>query len=288
MTLTATDHFLYTLTCCEQWFRMKIISAHNGLLQTLAGKELRAGSGRSFQTGIDLLDGLAPSAQWACGAIHELLTEPSHGMPRFVATMIARSVAQTFLSVTGQGNPRPRSNTDKNVCPTKKATQTSTGVVIWSDPHRELYPPALATLGVDLNNLILLRPKSEADELWAIAECLRCSAVAVTVAAPQKLSQIEARRLQLAAERGGGVGLLLRHTGRTSTHYAAATRWLISPARGERTIQRWKIQLLHGHGGRVGENVFLEYSRENHSVRAIEKLPHRQTATKTAKERASA
>ncbi len=282
---------------------MKIISAHNGLLQTLAGKELRAAVGRSFQTGIDLLDGLAPSGKWACGAIHELLTEPSHGTPRFVATMIARgvvrdpSVAQTFLSVTGRGIPQPvsrstttidrgvpRSITDKNVCATKQrsATQSSTSVIVWSDPRRELYPPALATLGIDLNHLILLRPKSEADELWAIAECLRSSAVAVTIASPQRLSQIEARRLQLAAERGGGVGLLLRHTGRTSTHYAAATRWLISPARGERTIQRWKIQLLHGHGGRVGENVFLEYSRENHSVRAIEKLPHRQTATKTA------
>jgi hypothetical protein len=281
---------------------MKIISAHNGLLQTLAGKELRADCGRSFQTGIDLLDGLAPSAQWACGAIHELLTEPSHGMPRFVATMIARGAtrgatrgenedpsfsrgARPALDVdrgtTSRAGQAPRLNE-------KAQSRTSQGVVIWSDPHRELYPPALATLGVDLNNLILLRPKSEADELWAIAECLRCSAVAVTIAAPQKLSQIEARRLQLAAERGGGVGLLLRHTGRTSTHYAAATRWLISPARGERTIQRWKIQLLHGHGGRVGENVFLEYSRENHSVRAIEKLPHRQTATKTAKERASA
>jgi hypothetical protein len=260
---------------------MKIISAHNGLLQTLAGKELRAAVGRSFQTGIDLLDGLAPSGQWACGAIHELLTEPAHGTPRFVATMIARGMTSESRQV---GKARGCLDNRRLFQPVGTRTNgfKTKGVIVWSDPHRELYPPALATLGIDLNQLILLRPKSETDELWAIAECLRCSAVAVTIASPQRLSQIEARRLQLAAERGGGVGLLLRHTGRLSAHYAAATRWVIAPARGERTIQRWKIQLLHGHGGRVGENVFLEYSRENHSVRAIEKLPDRQTATKAA------
>jgi hypothetical protein len=271
---------------------MKIISAHNGLLQTLAGKELRADVGRSFQTGIALLDHLAPMGRWATGAIHELLTEPAHGTPRFVATMIAKGATRDKnddVSPFSHGACPAREVISRSAPSAGQAPRlngkkqsASQGVVIWSDPHRELYPPALATLGIDLSNLILLRPKSEADELWAIAECLRCSAVAVTIAVPQKLSQIEARRLQLAAERGGGVGLLLRHTGRTSTHYAAATRWLIAPARGERTIQRWKIQLLHGHGGRVGENVFLEYSRENHSVRAIEKLPHRQTTPKTA------
>lgn len=234
---------------------MRIISCHNGLLQTLAGKELHASVGRSFQTEIKLLDNLAPAGKWACGAVHELLTDPTQGIPRLLATMIARGKTQ--------------------------ADASTSSAIVWCDPHRQLYPPALAALGIDLNQLILLRPKSPADELWAIAECLRCSAVAMTIASPEKLSQIEARRLQLAAERGGGVGLLLRHTGRTSTHYAAATRWHVSPAPGERTIQRWKIQLLHGHGGRVGESVFLEYNRENHSVRAIEKLPDRSVAPPT-------
>jgi len=155
--------------------------------------------------------------------------------------------------------------------------------IIWSDPRDEVYPPALASLGFDLSKVYLLHPQSAVDEAWAVTECLRCRGVgAVIAAAPERLSRIEARRFQLAAERGGTVGILLRQRGRGESVYAAATRWLVAPHPGERTIQRWKIQLLHGHGGRVGQTVFLEYSRENHSVRAVEKLADRPAKTTTA------
>src|SRR2546423_1093128 len=86
------------------------------------------------------------------------------------------------------------------------------------------------------------------------------------------LPALEARRLQLSAERGGGIGLLLRPLGRASSEHAAVTRWLVRPAPGERTVQRWSIQLVHGHGGRVGQSVILEHSRETNRVRAVEQL----------------
>jgi protein ImuA len=126
-----------------------------------------------------------------------------------------------------------------------------------------------------LSRVYLLHPQTTTDEAWAVTECLRCRGVGAVIATPQRMSRIEARRFQLAAERGGGVGIFLRQRGRGDSIYAAATRWLIAPHPGERTIQRWTIQLLHGHGGRVGQTVFLEYSRENHSVRAVEKLADR-------------
>jgi hypothetical protein len=88
--------------------------------------------------------------------------------------------------------------------------------------------------------------------------------------------------LQLAVERGGGVGVLIRPYTGASRHHAAATRWLVEPARGERTIQRWKIQLIHGHGGLLNRGVYLEYSRETHRVRATEELADRQVETKVA------
>src|SRR5690349_673100 len=131
---------------------MKIISAHNGLLQTLAGKELRAAVGRSFQTGIDLLDELAPSGQWSSGTIHELLTEPAHGTPRFFATMIARGVTgaksgdlsfsrgacparELVCGITSRAGQAPRLNG-------KSETRvTSQGVIVWSDPQSGPYPP---------------------------------------------------------------------------------------------------------------------------------------------------
>src|SRR5206468_6994967 len=97
--------------------------------------------------------------------------------------------------------------------------------------------------------------------------------VSAVIAAPQKLSRIEARRLQLAAEAGGAVGILLRDP--RSTIYAAATRWLVEPCPGEPNAVRWKIQLLHGHGGQTHKVVFLPLCRETTTVRALEKLPDR-------------
>src|SRR2546423_471989 len=71
---------------------------------------------------------------------------------------------------------------------------------------------------------------------------------------PPRLTRVGARRLQLAAEAGGGVGLLLRPA-RSAQHYAAATRWLVAPTCGEASVQRWRVELVHGHGGRVGRAV---------------------------------
>ena len=163
--------------------------------------------------------------------------------------------------------------------------------VVWSDPRGEVYPPALATLGFDLTKTFLLRTSRDADEAWAVAECLRCRGVGAVIAAPsasKRMSRIEARRLQLAAEHGGSVGILLRQTGRGDDIYAAATRWKVSPYPGERTVQRWTIQLLHGHGGQVGNTVILEWRRETNSVHTAEKLADRPAAKTAAAERAIA
>jgi hypothetical protein len=142
-----------------------------------------------------------------------------------------------------------------------------------------------------LEQLLLLRPRTAEDEIWALAECLGCRGVSATIAQPPPgmLSRIAVRRLQLAAERGGGVGLLLRPMGAAGIaprQHAAITRWLVEPARGERTVQRWRIQLIHGHGGRLYRPVYLECSRdwrrcgETDRVRAVAQLADR-SAEKT-------
>ena len=229
---------------------MQLISCHDGKLHRLnsgdgdttfgggaAAFNAPVNSARgAFRTGLAALDALAPGEAFALGAVHELLSEPNAGSPLFVAMLLARAA-------TCDANAR---------------------AVIWCDPREEIYPPALAAHGVPLERLFLLRPRDPRRELmWAVAECLRCKGVGAVVAAPPTpMSRLEARRLQLAAERGGGAGVLLRPAGRASAEYAAATRWLVRPAPGERTVQRWRVELVHGHGGRVGQAVLLEHSRE--------------------------
>lgn len=140
------------------------------------------------------------------------------------------------------------------------------GPVVWcesqegvGDGGARLYPPGVRGGG----DTYLLRT-GPADLVWTVAECLRCRGVGAVVAAiPRggRLTRVEARRLQLAAEQGGSMGVLMRPLGRWMDTYAAATRWRVEPARGDRRTQRWQMELVHGHGGQIGRRYLLESDR---------------------------
>jgi len=220
------------------------------LRQQLAGlhRAERADQPGEFSILDDDSAGSVLSAPLAYGAIHEVLHAPNMPRPWFFASLIARGAADGRM-------------------------------IAWCDPQREIYPPALKRHGIDLDRLVLLRPSCPADELWAVTECLRCKGVGVVVATPARLTRIEARRMQLAAERGGGVGVLIRPLGPTANQYAAASRWLVEPARGDQYVRRWKVRWMYGHGRRVGESVLLEANRETHLVRATDLVADRPPQT---------
>ena len=230
---------------------MQVITSVNGLLRTLSATETPSSAkGRTIRCGLSAIDELLPGGGFSSGMIHEVLSQtdtPSLILPALVARAAARF-----------------------------------GWIAWLDVARELFPPALEALGIPLHRLLVLRPANRADELWAVAECLKCNGISGCIAALPQLSRIQARRLQLAAESGGGIGLVLRPAHAISWPYAAATRWLIKPAQGERMIQRCSVELIHGHGGRIGQSVLLEMNRETHHVRTIETVADRQAQTQTA------
>jgi hypothetical protein len=269
---------------------MKLITCQGGRLLTLSemlgeGPSVVAPATDmpSFTTGLPALDAPAPGGFFRRGAVHEVLSDPVHGTPLFFAMLLARSVQTRRQGdkETRRGGETERGS-DPHVPLSPCLPVSLSPCLIWCDPDHKLYPPALAAQGISLDRLFLLQPKTPAEQTWAVAECLKCKGVAAVVAEmkpSQRLSRLEARRLQLSAERGGGVGLLLRPAGKISAEHAAATRWLVTPAPGERTIQRWEVQLVHGHGGRVGQAVILEHSRETNRVRAAEKLADRRRPT---------
>lgn len=255
---------------------MQLISCHDGKLLTLDADALGvrgassavADKGRAFETGLGALDALSPGAAFARGAVHEILSDPAEGTPLFLAMLLARTCSK---------GPSPVSGNHDHGRGARATASEGSGAVVWCDPRGELYPPALAAHAIPLEQLFLLHPRAAAEQTWAVAECLRCKGVAAVVASVDyRLSRVEARRLQLSAERGGGVGLLLRPANRSvSADHAAVTRWLVRPAPGERTVQRWSVQLVHGHGGRVGQAVILEHSRETNRVRAVAEVVDR-------------
>ena len=234
---------------------------------------------RAFSTQLAAVDRLLPGGGLGRGVVHEVLWRMGAGArPLFFAAWLARAAV-------ARGVPDERANAKTaRTEPRPPRAPAVAGCVVWCDPRGEIYPPALArSAGIALERLFLLRPKSAEEEIWALAECLGCRGVGVTVAQPPVLSRVAARRLQLAAERGGGVGVFMRPLGAASIHHAAATRWLVEPARGQRTVQRWRIQLIHGHGGRLHQPVYLEHSRdwrqpETNRVRATDQLGDRAIA----------
>jgi hypothetical protein len=274
---------------------MQLLSCHGGKLLKVDSADLggagATADGRAISTGLDALDALLPNRALARGALHEILWDAPHPRPLFFAACLARATANPWPTPSGAGARMSSGETAPAAGSSRKSNRapcaTNRPRIVWCDPRRELYPPALAAAGIPLDQLLLLRPKTPEDEIWALAECLACRGVAATIAQPPPLSRVQVRRLQLAAERGGGVGLLLRPHDAAATHHAAATRWLVQPARGERTVQRWRIQLIHGHGGRLHESVYLEYSRDPHHpqadrVRALPELADRPPTKKTA------
>ncbi|HRK31550.1 MAG TPA: hypothetical protein PLD59_10765 [Tepidisphaeraceae bacterium] len=252
---------------------MKLITAHNGqLIETAESAWTDAARPRGQQTGLPLLDALLPAGGLTQGAVHELLFKHEHPRPYAVAAI--------FLQLREKETKRKRDEVEDQACAHSLSLSVSrplslctSPTIIWSDATHTLYPPALFAAGINPHDLWILHPRTEQEALWAAAECLRCKGVGVTVTQlPARLHRNDVRRLQLAAERGGGMGIIMRPMTRGSEIYAAATRWLVEPARGERTIHRWKLTLLHGHGGQVGESIFLERCRENNLVRATAQL----------------
>jgi hypothetical protein len=163
-------------------------------------------------------------------------------------------------------------------------------VIVWIDPGETLYPPGIIAAGIPADRLCLLRV-GPGELVRAAVECLGCEAVAAVVSTlPPRVSRVEVRRLQLAAERGKCVGILLRAAPRgvAPPIYAAASRWLISPARGQRSVQRWNVRLIHGHGGHLGQSFLLEKRRDSLQANIVHlsaPLAHQPTIPKVVKAR---
>ncbi len=133
--------------------------------------------------------------------------------------------------------------------------------VVWIDPGREINPRALERMGLGMDRVWVLRPRSDRDLLWAMIECLRSGAVAAVVGPVPKLDATAARKLQLAAEAGSACAITLRTHQPGRSPHAAASRWFARPAAGTDTIRRWHLQLLHGHPHARQPHFIFEHHR---------------------------
>lgn len=125
-------------------------------------------------------------------------------------------------------------------------------IVLWVGQRCWPYPLGLGDGGLDLlrRSIFLDTPDHNA-RLWAIDLALRSPAVAVVVADGSGLDMAASRRLQLAAEAGGAMGLLARPEVEIRLPSTAATRWKVCPVPSPALQPRWALQLLRCRGARA-------------------------------------
>ena len=158
------------------------------------------------------------------------------------------------------------------------------GALVVLDSRRQFYPPAAARLGIELEQTIVVHAPGEADAAWALDQALRCPAVAAVLAWPERLDGRTFRRLQLAAEEGGGLGLLLRPEHVRGEPSWADVRLLVEPLPSvpAGAGRRLRICVLRCRGGTSGGSVELEIDDETCTVHPFAPLARHQAPPRAA------
>lgn len=127
------------------------------------------------------------------------------------------------------------------------------GLIVVSDRTGQFHPPAAAALGFDLSRLIVFRAANAADEIWALDQSLRCRGVAAAWANLERLRENDFRRLQLAAESGGTLGLLMRPAKVRGQPSWSDVQLLVQPhaAKSHRQLSVEVLRVRHASPGAV-------------------------------------
>jgi protein ImuA len=130
---------------------------------------------------------------------------------------------------------------------------------VWISTARKLFPASLCLFNADPQRFIFMDVARERDVLWIMEEALKCEGLAAVVAELGELSLIESRRLQLAVERSGVTGFILRKDARKAASTVATARWKITPVASETGNQmpgigfpRWNVELCKVRNGNPG------------------------------------
>jgi protein ImuA len=158
----------------------------------------------------------------------------------------------------------------------------TTGALVVVDPSGEFYPPAAAQLGVPLDRLVVVRPAGVKETLWTIEQALRSRGAMVVFANLGSLDGRVFRRLQLAAETGGGVGFLMRPTTCRAEPTWAESRLLVegTPTDGA-SGRRLRVTSLRGPDGTA--MIELEVCDETGDVRLVPRLAGAKTSPRSAR-----
>jgi protein ImuA len=137
------------------------------------------------------------------------------------------------------------------------------GPVLWVLRRHDLFAPGLAMAGLDPDRLLLVEAGKQV--LAVMEEGLRHAGLAAVLGElPATPSLTQSRRLHLATEQGGGLGLLLRRDATANAPPTAAlTSWRVTPLPAPPPLPhapatpglgraRWRLELTRCRGGGSG------------------------------------
>lgn len=149
------------------------------------------------------------------------------------------------------------------------------GALVVFDRRDEFYPVEAVRRGVDPARLIVVRADTWADTVWALREALGQSAVGAVLAWPGRIPGRDFRRMQLAVERGGGLGLLVRPEAARGDPSWAETRLAVEPLpSGTENRRRLRIRLLRARGVSGESSVDVEIDETSCRVYPVAPLAH--------------
>jgi protein ImuA len=146
------------------------------------------------------------------------------------------------------------------------------GKVLWCITRPDLFAPALAQAGLMPDRVIYVEAGDEKSVLICFEEGLRHGGLGAVVAEVARLSMMASRRLQLAAEGSGTIGLAIRRWRRPAEAAdfgqptASITRWRVSalpatplpvPGVGR---PRWQLELIRCRAGESADWCSKKYA----------------------------
>ncbi|WP_158811485.1 ImuA family protein [Beijerinckia sp. L45] len=204
-------------------------------------ERLDGGRGREravLPFGVEVIDHVLPGSGLALGALHEVAGGGNGAIDGAAAALFAAGIAAR-----------------------------SKGKVLWCVTRPDLFGPALAQVGLPPGRVIFVEAGDEKTVLACFEEGLRHGSLGAVVAEVARLSMTASRRLQLAAEGSGSVGIAIRRWRRQTEAAdfgqptASVTRWRVSvlpsaplPVLGVGR-SRWLLELIRC---RAGESADFE------------------------------
>jgi protein ImuA len=188
--------------------------------------------------GLNEIDRVLPRGGLASGALHEVAGGGNGAVHGAAAALFAAGVAS-----------RTR------------------GKILWCFTRADLFAPSLAQVGLSAARVIYVECGDDKSVLACFEEGLRHPGLGAVVAEVARLSMTASRRLQLAAETSGVIGVAIRRWRRQTEAAdfgqptAAVTRWRVTALPSEPLPvpgvgrARWQLELIRCRAGESADFV---------------------------------